>query len=220
MIQRISADLIATALVASYRFDGKDPSALLGTSPSVTLLADAALVIKGRFGLRTGKAAQLCSLTRPANQIRQKLALTFACDKRDRRQAAIEAALREDRLGTALVQAVPDAKPKVDDERAGKAVKGRSDAASAKPISPLDSLSSTKTIARTPLGPVTKASRKPLSLDEAKARLARQKSWARNPTDLPPIPPVVCGTKWTRDYIAERERIKALHRAAGRKVPA
>jgi hypothetical protein len=50
-------------------------------------------------------------------------------------------------------------------------------------------------------------------------RLARQKSWAPSPANLPPIPPVVCGTKWTRDYIANREQIIALHRKAGRKVP-
>lgn len=50
-------------------------------------------------------------------------------------------------------------------------------------------------------------------------RLERQKSWAPSPVDLPPIPPVVCGTKWTREYIEERERILALHRQAGRKVP-
>lgn len=33
-------------------------------------------------------------------------------------------------------------------------------------------------------------------------------------TSLPPIPPVVCGSQWTREYIAERERIQALHRLA------
>lgn len=32
---------------------------------------------------------------------------------------------------------------------------------------------------------------------------------------LPPIPPRVAGTRWTAAYIAERNRILALHRAAG-----
>jgi hypothetical protein len=170
MSARRPADVIATALVASYRFGGKDPRELLGPQPSVTLLADAALVIASHFGVRNSKAARLCCLGRPQNLVAQKMALTFACAKRDRRQAAIKAAL-------AAMPPVP--KPQFMIHEVPPRQFGKSEA----------------------------------------ARSARQKSSAPSPIDLPPIPPAVCGTKWTRDYIAERERIKALHRAAGRKVP-
>lgn len=141
MIARLTADAVAAALVAAYQYDGKDPRELLGSAPSVTILADAALVIKERFHLRSAQAAGLCCLARRSRAVAIKMGDAFACRKRDRRQAFIK---------LALATITPPSDP--------------------------------------------------------------------SPVDLPPIPPVVCGRKWTRDYIGERERILALHRQAGRKA--
>jgi hypothetical protein len=117
-----------------------------------------------------------------------------------------EAAIEEDRLGTALVgKAVTKASPKPLDEVTAPA--------------PLSISETNRRCGKSWANAVFQAEKEAALLAHSNAASpARQKSWAPNPVDLPPIPPVVCGTRWTRDYIAERERIIALHRKAGRKV--
>jgi hypothetical protein len=212
----MSADVIATALVASYRFGGKDPRDLLGPNPSVTLLADAALVIKERLGLGTTEAAGLCCLSRPRLAVRTKMSLHFGCDKRDRRQAAIKAALAGIASPAKPEPSSTPISPIAETQTLRVGMLARQLAAAGWPKAPQDGLGTSAPAVALVVHPTVKR-----LVDEGPARGCRQPASlpVLDADGLPPIPPVVCGMKWTREYIAEREHIKGLHRKAGRKVP-
>jgi hypothetical protein len=171
-----SADHVAVALIAAFKAGQNSARLLLSArfdEPPVVLLADAAVVLAKRFSLRNADAARLCAIRRPEKMVTVKMSPSHQTVARWARQSRIAEALdarfgaaddfearlgrmkswapKKKESGTALVNAPLHAKPCFDDECADRSVKGRSEAASAEPISPLDRPDRTNRIAEMPL---------------------------------------------------------------------
>jgi hypothetical protein len=211
----LTADVIAVALVTAYRFGERDPSELLGAAPSVTILADAAIVIKDRFRLRTNEAARMCCLVRPSRAVAVKMGDSFACAKRDRRQKAIKAALEV---------VAPKAKTEV--LCVGRQF-GKTEAARTQGLAEEDRARLARRLAWVPKPKVVEAPPPPPSLRDHGSSASKPAAKAveeKRPVPiitmkngkLLPIPALLPKEQMTPEYVAKRNAIAIAHIRAHR----